>query len=371
MILGHIGIDRFLREYWQQRPVLLRQALPHFRDPLTPEELAGLACETDVDARIVFTRPRTWELKPGPFKVRDFTSLPDSKWTLLVQAVDQWVPGVRDLLNTVPFLPRWRVDDVMISYATPKGGVGPHFDYYDVFLVQGQGKRLWKTGQRCTRADSLRNDSGLKLLKHFETEAEYVMEPGDVLYVPPGIAHWGTSIDNSLCYSIGFRAPSLSEAALGLAEALSETLSEDQRYLDPKRPQPLRAGEITAKDLQQARHQLQAVLSDEEALARWFGSHMTEPRNPDLIVAAAGKRLLAASKVYLHPASRLAWRLLGNQLQAFVDGEASLLPASKALISGLEALSCGDTAPYRAFATSQAGRRWIQQCLERGSLQRA
>lgn len=133
--------QRFLRRHWQRKPLLLRQAFPGFRDPLSPEELAGLACEQEVESRLVFTEPATWRLRQGPFAETDFTSLPERDWTLLVQAVDHWVPEVKALLQSVPFLPSWRVDDVMVSYATPGGGVGPHFDYYDVFLVQGQGSR--------------------------------------------------------------------------------------------------------------------------------------------------------------------------------------------------------------------------------------
>src|SRR5690606_1072476 len=180
-------------------------------DPLSPEELAGLACESFVESRLVSRSNDDWRMRNGPFRERDFLKLPERDWTLLVQAVDQWLPEVRKLLRHVDFLPSWRVDDVMISYATPGGGVGPHFDYYDVFLVQGLGSRVWKLGQWCTAADELRSESGLKLLRHFETRAEYTLHPGDVLYVPPGLAHWGTSIDNSLCYSLGFRAPSVAE----------------------------------------------------------------------------------------------------------------------------------------------------------------
>src|SRR5690606_38854753 len=143
MITGKLDAATFLTRYWQRRPVLLKQAFPGFADPNTPEELAGFACEDGVDARLVFTKGKSWELRSGPLAEKDFTSLPARNWTLLVQAVDQYVPGVRALLESVSFIPTWRVDDVMISYATPNGGVGPHFDYYDVFLVQGQGSRVW------------------------------------------------------------------------------------------------------------------------------------------------------------------------------------------------------------------------------------
>ncbi|MFZ9585803.1 MAG: cupin domain-containing protein [Pseudohongiellaceae bacterium] len=190
MITTAFGTERFLRHYWQRRPVLLKQALSGFVDPISAEELAGLACESEAEARLVHHARGHWQLQPGPVTESDFLGLPDHDWTLLVQAVDQWVPGVKALLQEVPFLPRWRVDDVMISYATPGGGVGPHFDYYDVFLIQGQGRRRWQTGQACSSGDLLRTESGLKLLKDFQVEQDWILESGDVLYVPPGVAHF-------------------------------------------------------------------------------------------------------------------------------------------------------------------------------------
>ncbi len=368
MIVDKLGTPAFLRDYWQKQPVLLRQAIPDFVDPVSPEQLAGLACETEVESRLVFTRRQTWQMQSGPFRTRDFTALPDRNWTLLVQAVDQWLPEVKQLLATVPFLPTWRVDDVMISYATPNGGVGPHFDYYDVFLVQGQGSRIWKTGQHCTSADTLRTDSGLKLLKHFQTEHEWHLQSGDVLYVPPGIAHWGVSVDNSLCYSIGFRAPSMSEAVLGYSEELAAGLSPDLRFRDPKRQQPLRAGEISAADLLQAKRQLQQVLHDDAALQRWFGMHMTQPRYPELIQPEQC-RLRPQARLGLHPASRLAWLEHARQLQVFVDGDSQLLPASNGLRKALQLLSRGESVSYKSLASNNAGRHWCQQLLARGSLQ--
>lgn len=368
MIVDGLGRERFLREYWQRKPVLLKQALPGFIDPLSPEELAGLACERDVESRLVFTRGKKWEMKSGPFGTRDFTTLPGRNWTLLVQAVDQYVPGVRSLLQTVPFVPNWRVDDVMISYATPNGGVGPHFDYYDVFLVQGKGSRRWRTGQHCTAADELRTGSGLKLLKHFDTKQEWELHSGDVLYVPPGVAHWGISNDDSLCYSIGFRAPSATDMLLGFTDELAAGLSPDLRFTDPKRTQPLRTGEITAADLAQVRRLLDQVLQDDAALARWFGSQMTQPRNPGLIEPAIA-RPTARSRVSLHAASRLAWQQEDRQLRVFVDGESTLLPASARLCKILQQLAAGVAVGYREFGTPLALKQWSRLLLLQGSLQ--
>jgi len=369
MIVDSLGTGVFLRDYWQRRPVLLRQALPAFTDPISPEELAGLACETDVESRLVFSRSKTWRLKDGPFKTRDFTSLPKRNWTLLVQAVDQWVPAVRQLLETVSFLPSWRVDDVMISYAAPNGGVGPHFDYYDVFLVQGQGSRVWKTGQRATTADTLRTDGGLKLLKRFQTEHEWRLERGDVLYVPPGIAHWGVSVDNSLCYSIGFRAPSLADAVRGYADELARTLSPDQRVVDPKRRLPLRSGEIDAADLKQLKHQLRLVLHDDGALARWFGRHVTETVHAD-IIQSGHSRVSANAMVQLHPSSRLAWIQQQRQVFVFIDGEQHVLPGSAAVLESLQALSRGEAVTWRSLGVNSACRQWSRMLLRAGKLRR-
>ena len=368
MIVDGIGRDRFLREYWQRKPVLLRQALPGFEDPVTPEELAGLACENEVESRLVFTRGKRFELRNGPFRTRDFTTLAKRNWTLLVQSVDHWVPGVRSLLQTVPFVPNWRVDDVMISYATPNGGVGPHFDYYDVFLVQGLGSRRWRTGQHCTASDELRTDSGLKLLRHFDTQQEWELHSGDVLYLPPGVAHWGISLDDSLCYSIGFRAPSVADMLIGYSDELAAMQSPDARYTDPRRVHPLRSGEITAADLKQARALLQQSLQDEAALARWFGKQMTQPRCATLNEAGT-VRPTPASRVRLNAGSRMAWRDAGRQVQVYTDGEDAMLPGSARLRAILQRLAAGESIVWRDLATPSALKAWSRLLLAQGSLQ--
>jgi 50S ribosomal protein L16 3-hydroxylase len=372
MIIGSMSAATFLAQYWQRRPLLIKGAFPAFVDPISPEELAGLACEEDVDARLVFTRKNTWELKSGPFSERDFTSLPERNWTLLVQAVDQSVPGVRALLAAVPFLPNWRVDDVMISYATPNGGVGPHFDYYDVFLVQGQGSRIWKTGQHCGERDLLRTGSGLKLLKDFHTEHEWLLEPGDVLYVPPGIAHWGTSRDASLCYSIGFRAPSLADMLLGYGEFLADAAPADRRFTDPRRKQPLRSGEIDGASLRQARALLQEALADEVAFKRWFGCHMTEPKNPDAIQPARKPPDLRQRAVLLtlNPASRISWQQHGKQLLVFADGKCIETRPSAALLQLVQKLAQpGVAIESRRYQRPAAARALLETLLDQGTLQ--
>jgi 50S ribosomal protein L16 3-hydroxylase len=272
----------------------------------------------------------------------------------------------------VPFLPNWRVDDVMISYATPNGGVGPHFDYYDVFLVQGQGSRVWKTGQHCGERDLLRTGSGLKLLKDFHTEHEWLLESGDVLYVPPGIAHWGTSRDDSLCYSIGFRAPSLADLLLGYGDFLADQAPANRRFTDPPRKQPLRSGEIDEPSLLHARTLLQEALADEDAFNRWFGCRMTEPKNPDLIqpprkVPDLRKRPLL---LRLNPASRLSWQQHGKQLFVFADGHCIETTCSAALLQLVQQLTQpGAAIESRRFQRPAAARVLLEKLLEQGTLQ--
>ena len=371
MITGKLSAAAFLKRYWQRRPVLIKSAFPGFRDPISPEELAGLACEAEVDARLVFTRKKTWELKTGPFSERDFTSLPARNWTLLVQAVDQWVPEVRELLKSVAFIPNWRVDDVMISYATPDGGVGPHFDYYDVFLVQGQGSRIWKTGQRCGERDLLRTGSGLKLLKEFHTAQEWLLEPGDVLYVPPGVAHWGISRDNSLCYSLGFRAPSLGDMLLGFGDFLAERTPADRRFTDPPRKQPLRSGEIDSASLTRARRMVTAALADTRAFERWFGCQMTEPKNATLIANPRKVPDLRKGNYTLamNPASRLAWHANGNTVLVFADGTCTETARTAALLKLVQTLAePGATLTSSTYRAQPAARALLEALLQQGTL---
>jgi 50S ribosomal protein L16 3-hydroxylase len=371
MLRGKIGPEQFLKQYWQRKPLLLRQAFPAFEDPVTPEELAGLACEDCVESRLVFAGRKDYRLRNGPFGEADFTSLPDRDWTLLVQAVDQWVPEVKQLLQSVAFLPSWRVDDVMISYATPGGGVGPHFDYYDVFLIQGQGSRVWRTGQRCTSRDELRTDSGLKLLRNFEQTGEYELHSGDVLYVPPGVAHWGVSCDESLSYSIGFRAPALADMLIGFSDHLADQLSPDQRYSDPALQPGIAQGEISAAALQQARKSLLALVQDEAALARWFGATVTEPRYPDSIQPRRklGAAALEAPAYRLHPASRVAWHATTGGIEVYVDGQCHECADSKALRQLCQQLAVpGASIPAALCSRNAACRELRDHLLLQGSL---
>lgn len=232
-LLGGLSPAVFLRRHWQKRALFVQGALPRFRDPLTPEALLDLACDPDVESRLVRVRGgrRPFQRTDGPQHRPALRSLPRRDWTLLVQGVDRHVSAVARLLRRFSFIPRWRVDDVMVSFAVPGGTVGPHVDNYDVFLLQGRGRRRWQIQQRPDR--SLRRGLELQVLRTFEPEQDHVLGPGDMLYVPPGVAHYGLALEDCLTYSIGFRAPSHRTLVALAVERLIGAIPEDRLYADP------------------------------------------------------------------------------------------------------------------------------------------
>jgi 50S ribosomal protein L16 3-hydroxylase len=248
----------------------LRGFFSTFSDPVSAEELAGLACEEAVESRLVVAADQQdkqdWQLQLGPLSVDRFASLPQENWTLLVQAVDQWIEAVAQLKSAFDFIPNWRIDDVMVSYAVSGGGVGPHFDYYDVFLLQGSGSRNWRVGPRVSSSEPIDDKSGLALMQSFTTAEEYVLNPGDVLYIPPRFAHWGTAIEDSLCYSIGFRAPALAEMIEGFSDSLIAAADPAIRFVDPDPQLPTRAGEINPHSLQASLQQLSDEVCPERSV---------------------------------------------------------------------------------------------------------
>ncbi|XOV89143.1 MAG: cupin domain-containing protein [Pseudomonadota bacterium] len=280
-----IGLEpaQFLAEYWQTRPLLLAGAIPDPAFPLTPDELAGLALEEDVESRIVLEEGPLgpWELRVGPFAEEDFRGLPDTRWTLLVQAVDLWVPEVRSLLRHFDFLPPWRLDDIMVSYAPAGGSVGPHFDHYDVFLLQVRGHRRWQIGPACDAATPLRTDTELRILESFAPEQEWVLAPGDMLYLPPGIAHWGVALDDNMTCSIGFRSPTLAEMLGDLATELLAR-GDDRYYVDPPLTPAHATSAITADFIAQAKRLLRDALEDDALIGDWLARYMTMPKYPEL-----------------------------------------------------------------------------------------
>ena len=279
---GEAGADGFLQEYWQQKPLLIRQALPGYISAISPDELAGLALEEEVESRLVVGGGNNWSLRHGPFTEQDFLDLPQQDWTLLVQAVDLWVPQVQQLLELFAFLPLWRLDDVMVSFACPGGSVGPHFDQYDVFLLQVAGTRRWQIGGQCDGSTPLKADCQIRMLESFSSREEWLLEPGDMLYLPPGIAHWGVAESECLTYSIGFRSPNIADLLADLAVELMAQ-GYDAHYRDPAMSQALAGPDIAQAFVAQAKQQLWQAIDNDDLIGDWFARFMTAPKYPELV----------------------------------------------------------------------------------------
>jgi 50S ribosomal protein L16 3-hydroxylase len=301
-------VEKFLSTYWQKRPLLIRGMLgADFASPITPNDLAGLACEPYALARLVSHDPKRdrWSLECGPFEEARFAKVPKTHWTLLVQDVDKWDRDVAALLDQVAFLPRWRVDDIMFSYAVEGGGVGAHIDQYDVFLIQGLGQRRWRIDVDPNAPRDFRPDVELKQLQRFTPSHDWVLSPGDVLYLPPGVPHDGVALDECMTLSIGMRAPS------------AETLDEADRYADPELQARSDVFAVDASDVGRVRRALSHFLQmDDDVLGREFARFITRYRNAQtpaprprpLTAAQFEARLAKGAALARHPFARLATR---------------------------------------------------------------
>lgn len=333
----------FYRRYWQREPLVIRAAMPDYALPLSADELAGLACMPEVESRIVLERDgcTPWEVRYGPFDDAAFAALPQSHWTLLVQAVDHWEPEIAALKRLFPPIPDWRFDDVMLSYAADGGSVGPHVDHYDVFLLQGFGRRRWRLGGRPGEAAVARDDTEWNVLAEFDTQVETLLEPGDALYLPPGIAHWGIAEGECITVSIGFRAPAIAEVLDGYAAHIAARLSDTRRYRDPDpdAAQTGHPGEIDPATLQRLLDQVRAEFSV-AAFADWFGEFVTLPRYPpdaDATDADVTRRaLVAGARVMPRRDARFAFVDTDSGLLLFANGARFPCPRSaRAFIEGL------------------------------------
>ncbi len=277
-LLGGLKPAQFLRRHWQKKPLLVRGAFPAFADPLSPDELAGLAMEAFLPSRLVMERggKKPWELRRGPFDDATLRKLPTSHWTLLVQEVDRVLPEAAAIVDRFDFVPGWRADDLMVSFAPTEGTVGPHVDSYDVFLIQGMGRRRWQIAERYD--ETLRKGVDLKILKSFVPKQEWILEPGDMLYLPPGVAHHGVALENCMTYSVGFRAPShagLLQGLYQLPEGAVRPFETETLYRDAGRKPTTTPGGLDREDLERIREIVSAPLKDDDVLARWFLSHVT------------------------------------------------------------------------------------------------
>jgi len=324
-----VSREQFLAGYWQKKPLLIRQALPGFSPELDSDDIAGLACDELAESRLITGSfpEQDWRVRYGPFTDTDFSTLPETRWTLLVQDVEKHYPPLQKLMDQFSFLPRWRIDDLMVSVAGPGGSVGPHVDQYDVFLLQAQGSRRWEIS---TSFDAtLLDDCELKVLSHFSAEQEWLLEPGDLLYLPPGIAHHGVAQDAGMTWSIGMRAPSGADFFLAFGEWLAERNDEGGRYGDPGLSAPAHAGEVDTAAIRRFGEFLRAPSLDDPDFRSFLGTFLSryrlahEPAPPESKMRPAGlvKALGRGARLRHNPWTRLLWIAGGQSARVFAAGE--------------------------------------------------
>lgn len=373
---GDISVEAFLQDYWQKKPLLIRNAFPGIQSPLSADELAGLACEEDANARIVFENHEQghWHVQHGPFVEDDFRDLPQKNWTLLVTDVEKHVPAARELIDRFRFIPDWRIDDLMISYAPEGGSVGPHTDAYDVFLIQTHGQRRWLIN--ASNDDACLDGTELRILKHFTADEDWVVSPGDLLYLPPNIAHYGIALNECMTCSVGFRAPSYSSLVGEYAENLAADIDQALRYQDPDLTGTQNPAEISAAALERIRSIItEQLIVDENRLVRWFGEFSSESRSglhaypaeepfttyDELTAALTTDSIIAQS-----PAAKFLYAGGNDAILLFVDGRSysTSLTLAKALTDQREI-----SAQHLIESTSsQADQQALLELYNRGCL---
>lgn len=318
-----------MRTHWQREPLLVRGAFPGFVDPLSPREVLALAGHPDASARLVHRRGASWSVEHGPFSIQRFKQLPRRGWTVLVQDTNRFSRAADRLLRRFEFIPHARIDDVMVSYAAPGGGVGPHVDSYDVFLLQGRGRRRWRVSRQADLA--FVPGLPLKILERFEPEAEWTLEAGDMLYLPPGVAHDGVAESECLTWSIGFRAPTDAELVAGFLDELRDRLGPKGQYRDAGAAPARHPGEIPLAMQRHVARALESIRWSPADARRFAGRYLTEPKAQVYFVPP--RRALART-VFVRAAARRGVALdSGSRLgfsgtMFFINGEVAAVPVA-------------------------------------------
>jgi len=361
-LLGGLTAEAFLQQYWQKKPLLIRQAIPDFLAPLSPDELAGLACEVEVESRLVLEKDGAtpWQLEHGPFDEARFSRLPATHWTLLIQKANQLLPELAELRQQFNFIPSWRIDDVMVSFAPALGSVGPHVDQYDVFLLQGLGTRRWQISTRDSSQSPLWDNTELQILREFEPEQEWELVPGDMLYLPPNVAHYGVALNDCMTFSIGFRAPRYSELLSAWTDDQLVQLPAQLHYQDPDLQPHAHCGEIDTAARRRIRTIIRQQYVSDETIDRWFGRYITEPPShsmpfePETVLGSAQlhSRLTACGELWRSEFSRFAFMHDNTSVWLYVDGqEFELAPGYSefvALLCDQRHYSLAELTPYLA-----------------------
>lgn len=327
--LGQLDVTEFVESYWQKRPVLMRGVFGPDFCPLDRAQLSRLAGSEDADSRLIISEEWPPELYHGPFEAEELEDVPDREWTLLVQEVDRLLPRAARVLDHFRFIPNWRVDDLMVSFAAPGGGVGAHTDQYDVFLIQGLGRRRWEIDATPNPNPVWRADSEVAVLQDFTPTDSWELEPGDVLYLPPHVAHNGIALTDCMTLSVGFRAPSPTEVLENIFGYLQE--ESIHRYLDPAPVAVSDPGALGGQTLADLRAQIRSVLGRDELLDQWIGQALTEPvRGRSGDASSVLEHLPEKGVLRAVSAAQMAHIIVPGRLTLFASGRAYSLPTSDA-----------------------------------------
>ncbi|MUK70204.1 cupin domain-containing protein [Aliivibrio fischeri] len=330
------SLQEFLSEYWQKKPVIIKGGFENFQDPVTPEELAGLTLENDVDSRFISNANNEWKAEHGPLSEELYETLGETNWSIIVQAANHWLEGAAALFTPFKQMPNWLFDDIMISYSVPHGGVGPHIDQYDVFIIQGQGKRHWRVGDIGEYQEEHRH-SALKQITGFEPIIDQILEPGDILYIPPGFPHDGYALEPSMSYSAGFRSPKEQELISNFADFIIENEKGDVHYHNPDLPAQIHGSEITTKSFEDLKAMMLSAMSDEQTLKHFMGEYLSNSRHHLNIIPDSEKWTTEELLSYLQSGQVLT-KVAGvrsfyhevesceENMTLFIDGESYVFP---------------------------------------------
>lgn len=340
------GFDpfEFIQHYWQKKPCLIRQAIPDFQSPITPEELAGLACEDEIHSRLVIEKAAEapWQLSYGPFSEQDFLTLPQTHYSLLVSECEKWIPEFAELLDQFRFIPDWRIDDLMMSYAPSGGSVGPHSDEYDVFLLQAMGSRKWQYTNNRVDSPDLIPGLDLAIMQNFKADQEVVLIPGDMLYLPPGIAHHGVAIDACMTISIGFRAPTAIEVLESFSLEVARQESATERYCDPDLETNRHFAEITKKEIGRFREMILSVLEQPEdmwidSVGKLLSDSITGDNDPEKLSFTGADELFNNSWM-VNPESRMLYHRGDTDIAFYCNGQVYRFPHTVSTIDFIQNL---------------------------------
>ncbi len=335
--LGGLTAEEFLRDYWQKRPLFVKGAFPHFKDPLTIEELAGLTLEEEIPSRLILEEggEKPWELREGPFSESLFTELPEKKWMMILNDLEKHLPELRALLTPFRFIPNWRLDDLQASISADEGSVGAHWDDYDVFLLQGAGKKEWRISYDAVSEEDYIKGVDLRLMPNFKADERWIVEAGDLLYLPPRVGHYGRSIGKSITWSIGYRMAKINEMLDDFTHFMIEEIAPDLRLEDPERSPVQHQGELEDGDVERLIEQFKDhLVFNRERVARWFGEYITAPKMAHQSIPADEpytredivRVIEEESDLFGNPGLHFLYHREGEGWALYVEGERYTLP---------------------------------------------